>query len=147
MWNSLCEVFVPIDEQGNGRNATGYPIAKDRVITCAHVLKDLVPGKTPEIRWPYLEPSGSYHPLADDCLKFDGREKDHQVDCAVLEVELPQGAAIAPLLPGCPQIGSPTHSMGFADVGKRIEQNKLKREQIAIDGCRTPQRRKCSPSV
>lgn len=127
-WNSLCEVFVPVDDQGKGKIATAYPIAQDRIITCAHVLDGLLAGKTPEVRWHHLEPDGDYHCLDQEYLAFDGRE--HQVDVAVLRVKLPSDASLARPMPGFPPQGGPTQSMGFPTVGLR----QGKREAIAIDG-------------
>lgn len=129
-WNSLCEVFVPIDDGGNGRIATGFPIAHDRIVTCAHVLDGLLAGSTPEVRWPHLEVDQPGRPLGDDYLAFDGRAAKQKVDAAVLKVDLPPGASIARLCPGYPEEGRRTSSRGFPDVGVREE----KRHPVPIDG-------------
>ena len=116
----LVEIFVPITgSPGLGKIGTGYPVAKDRILTARHVLfpPNRDPGKPIEIRWHHQ--TGETHQwieIADEAVLWSG---DEHCDAAVIACPLPPDAGPW----GTLSIESPRpaewESEGFPEIGKR----------------------------
>ncbi len=123
--NLLVEVFVPIEPAGQGKIGTGYPVAKDRILTARHVV---CPGKRDftkpvEIRW-------HHQPLAERrWIEISDRDilwvGDESCDAAVLACPFPTDAGPWGML----ALESPRpeewESEGFPDVGKRDDDTRV----------------------
>ena len=68
-WDLTVEVFVPT-RGGNGNVATGFPIAKDRIITAAHVFGQQ---ETAVVRW-FHGDKAARRSVAAEGIVWDGRE-------------------------------------------------------------------------
>jgi hypothetical protein len=117
----VARIFVPTSGD-RGNNGTAYPIAPNRVITAAHVLKDERDGKTiwhdrAEVLWNQHEATANldWQPAT---VKWNGHNEGF--DIAVLETMIPpQFNRYAEASWTSPPIGREFHLRGFAAVGKR----------------------------
>ena len=129
-WNLLVEVFVPTTaEDGTGRIGTGYPIAKNRILTARHVLfpKDLNPAADFKIRWHYWrdsgKPAGQWQTVGRDRIVWPGTT---ELDAAVIELTFPEEVNDwRSLSARNPATGTPWESQGFPDVGKREDSSRV----------------------
>ena len=87
--NFLVQVFATTDEaKGIGKMGTGYPIAKDRILTARHVV--LPNNKKPtkiEARWPQAGGDSAWQPA--EVLWPQNAEDGSRLDVAVLETTFP----------------------------------------------------------
>lgn len=121
--NLLVEIFVPITEPpGEGKIGTGYPVAKDRILTARHVLfpPDRDPAKPIEIRWHHQEKeSREWKPIDPDQVLWPKAGVGDDCDVAVIECPFPPNAGPW----GTLSIESPRpeewESEGFPEVGQR----------------------------
>ena len=81
----LVEIFVPT--QGDeGLIATGYPVAKDRILTAAHVLDDATDPNAIEVRWYNQEgPAREWRNINE--IVCGGED----LDAALLDCTFPEG--------------------------------------------------------
>jgi len=115
----LIEIFVPIiGSPGLGKIGTGYPVAKDRILTARHVLfpPNRDPDKPIEIRWHYQQGEHrDWRPIDENNVLWPG---DDNCDAAVIACPFPPDAKPW----GTLAIESPQpaewESEGFPDVGK-----------------------------
>lgn len=127
--NLLVEIFVPTTARdGTGRIGTGYPIAKDRILTARHVLfpEDLKPAVKFEIRWHHWrdtgKPAGQWQPVSRNQIVWPGTP---ELDAAVIQFAFPAEVnAWRDLSARNPATGTPWESEGFPDVGKRDDQTR-----------------------
>lgn len=128
--NLLVEIFVPtIAADGMGRIGTGYPIAKDRILTARHVLfpKDLKPAADFKIRWHHWrdsgKPAGQWQTVGRDRIVWPGTT---ELDAAVIAFAFPEEAAgWRSLSARNPATGMAWESEGFPDVGKRDDNSRV----------------------
>lgn len=132
----LIELFVP-SAAGNakGKIGTGFPIAKDRIMTARHVLFGDGRDETAdfEIRWHHWRdsdnPAGKWQPVPRKQIVFAGSD---DLDAAVIAHALPAEVnAWFPLTARNHATGTRWESEGFPDVGKR-EDNR--REAVPMTG-------------
>lgn len=128
--NLLVEIFVPTTAgDGTGRIGTGYPIAKDRILTARHVLfpEDLNSAVDFEIRWHHLrdsgKPAGQWQAVRRDQIVWPGAP---ELDAAVIEFTFPEEVA------GWRSLSARNHATGMSweseglpDVGKRDDQTRV----------------------
>lgn len=118
--NLLVEIFVPLIKLvGEGKIGTGYPVAKDRILTARHVIcpdeRDLT--KPIEIRW-HHQPLAErrWIEIPDQDILWAG---DESCDAAVLACTFPANAGPwGTLALESPRPGD-WESEGFPDVGKQ----------------------------
>ena len=128
----IARIFVPTTGD-KGNNGTAYPIAPNRVITAAHVLKEERNGKaiwhnSAGVLWNQHQSTVGID-WQTATVKWNGH--DEGFDVAVLETELPteiRGYAEPSWNP--PPIGAGFHLRGFAAVGKRDED----RQAVSFEG-------------
>jgi hypothetical protein len=122
----LVEIFVPTTERQNwGAIGTGYPVAKDRILTARHVLCPLNRDwdKPIEIRWHHQPPEKRrWIEIPDDDVLWAG---DEHCDAAVFACVFPPDAQPW----GTLSIESPRpvewESEGFPAVGKRDDNTRV----------------------
>lgn len=114
----LVEIFVPVIHGDEGQIATGYPVARDLILTARHVLfpKNRDRNKPIELRWHYK--GTAWTPISeDDAIVWDGGEN---LDAALIKFCLPEVVGQFDLLSAeIPRPTAPWWSKGFAEVGKR----------------------------
>ena len=124
--NLLVEIFVPLTvPAGQGKIGTGYPVAKDRILTARHVIRpdkrDFT--KPIEIRW-HHQPLATrkWIEISDQDILWVG---DENWDAAVLACSFPVDAEPWGML----SLESPRpekwESEGFPDVGKRDDDTRV----------------------
>lgn len=129
-WNLLVEIFVPTTAgDGVGRIGTGYPIAKDRILTARHVLfpEDLKSAADFKIRWHYQrdsgKPAGQWQTVGRDRIVWPGTT---ELDAAVIEFAFPEEVnEWRNLSARNPATGTPWESQGFPEVGKRDDNSRV----------------------
>ncbi|MEI2808626.1 MAG: hypothetical protein V9G18_22555 [Albidovulum sp.] len=128
--NLLVEIFVPTTAvDGTGRVGTGYPVAKDRILTARHVLfpEDLKPAADFYIRWhdwrDTEKPAGRWQPVNREQIIWPGTQ---ELDAAVIAFAFPEEVAgWRSLSARNPATGMPWESEGFPDVGKRDDSSRV----------------------
>lgn len=112
-WDLTIEVFVPTDG-GEGNVATGYPVAKDRIITAAHVFKSQ---QSAIVRWHHSDKRARrFRPIQR--IIWDGR--DHGFDVAVLECTFPNAVeGFAEISSTPPKENEEWAGRGFPAAGKK----------------------------
>lgn len=130
-WNLLIEIFVPTQGgKGTGRIGTGYPIAKDRILTARHVLfpADLKLAADFELRWHNLRNTGK---PAGRWQKVNRKQQiiwpgTQELDAAVIEFAFPEEVNDWRNLSARNHAtGMPWESQGFPDVGKRDDNSRV----------------------
>ncbi|MEO1616734.1 MAG: serine protease [Planctomycetota bacterium] len=115
----VARIFSAEEGKKTGNNGTAYPIARDRVITAAHVLDGR---KNAEIWWNQKEEAKRLD-WREAKVAWDGA--DEGIDVAVLQTEFPDAIAnYAPLSLKPPQYKQPFESRGFAAIGKQEDDRK-----------------------
>jgi hypothetical protein len=116
--NFVVQVFATTDEaKGIGKMGTGYPIAKDRILTARHVV--LPNNKKPtkiEARWPQAGGDSAWQPAK--VLWPQNAEEGSRLDVAVLETTFPPDIDWRYLSSGRPTDAMDFASESFAFVGK-----------------------------
>ena len=122
--NLLVEIFVPTAGEG-GLIGTGYPVAKDRILTARHVLlpEDRDPQRPIEVRWYHQQGAArEWIATGDDAIVWEGGE---DCDAAVLACTFPDGVVEWGLLSAeKPRDQWKWESEGFAEAGKRDDQTR-----------------------
>jgi hypothetical protein len=124
--NLLVEIFVPITQPPNeGKIGTGYPVAKDRILTARHVLlpPNRDPAKPIEIRW-HHQPVATrrWIEVPDQDVLWPG---DEHCDAAVFACAFPPDARPWGVLSIESPRPSEWESEGFPDVGKRDDDSRV----------------------
>ena len=87
--NLLVQIVVPVGDKG-WEIGTGYPVAKDRILTARHVLFPKNRNKTRkiEIRWFHLSgPAKKWDPIDDSCII---EESYNDLDVAIINHPFPE---------------------------------------------------------
>ncbi len=82
----VCKLIVARQDQEKKVRGTGYPIAADRIITAAHVVRDLANVNEP-IEFVFGEKQETVTGAID--VVWNGQEKDPPVDVVVIKCRLP----------------------------------------------------------
>jgi len=132
----LIELFVPSTAgNGSGKIGTGFPIAKDRILTARHVL--FGDGRDEavdfELRWHHWrgsgKPAGKWQRVARKQILCKGSD---DLDAAVIEHPFPPEVCDwLPLTARNHATGTRWESEGFPDVGKREDDS---REAVPMQG-------------
>jgi len=120
--NRLVQIFVPTtDPEGKGSIGTGYPVAKDRILTAHHVVfpENRDDSKPIEIRWYHLDESQrGWRTISR--MVWDSQKED----VAVLECPFPiEITPFAELDSRKPETAKRWESEGFAKAGKRDDKS------------------------
>jgi hypothetical protein len=128
--NLLIEIYVPTNASPHtGRIGTGYPIAKDRILTARHVLfpKGQDPDAEFQIRWHHWrnlnKSAGRWHKVSRDQIIWPGTEA---LDAAVIAFPFPEEVnAWRGLSARNPATDTPWESEGFPAVGRRNDKTRV----------------------
>ena len=114
--NLTVQLFVPRDGK-EGNIGTAYPVARDVIITAAHVLEG--GGHSIEARWWHL--TDSHRKWLQCNVLWDGRTKQEQLDIALLGCKFPEPVAKrwGHLADVSPKAHTKWEGAGFPAVGMR----------------------------
>jgi len=125
----VVEVFVPeVGTDGKeGQIATGYPVARDRILTARHALFPEGPGRDPKrpievrFRCPGVDPI--WRPLTAYTVVWDSQ----RWDLVLLACELPQGLGPWWGFPSeeRPQPNAPWYGSGFPRIGGKRDGERV----------------------
>jgi hypothetical protein len=132
----LIELFVPLAAgNGQGRIGTGFPIARDCILTARHVLfdRDLDMSAAFEMRWHHWrrkdKAAGRWQTIGRQQIAFAGSDA---LDAAVIRHAFPpEVAAWRELTARNHATGTPWETEGFADIGRRDDNT---REAVPMRG-------------
>jgi hypothetical protein len=131
----LVEIFVPTHEGAMGRIGTGYPVAKDRILTARHVL--FPDGRDPEtpfqIRWYHLRgtdsEAGRWQTIQREQILWPPPERGTDPttpDAALIAHPFPaEATGWRPLCARSHATGTPWESQGFANAGVRDDDTRV----------------------